>query len=140
MTDEDIIQSRIEYIKKAEERLSKLAQLSNEDFLADGDAFAITEHHIRIALESLLDIGYHICVSNDLGKPEDNTEILNMLGDHKILTEDFAEQIKGMGDYRNRLVYMYNEVTGDELYNLLQNKLSDFKEFRKQISEYLENN
>jgi hypothetical protein len=33
--------------------LSELAQLSKDDFLAEDDNFAITEHHLRIAVNFL---------------------------------------------------------------------------------------
>ncbi len=45
-----------------------------------------------------------------------------------------------MAGYRNRLVHMYNMVTEEELYEILQADLDDLREFVKQVRDYLANN
>ncbi len=95
-----------------------MAALPKEQFLGDADNFAIFEHHLRRALESLLDIGRHIMAKQGLGHPTDYRSILLTLGREKILPPEFAEKIKGMAGYRNHLVHGYAEVTLEEVYQV----------------------
>ncbi len=44
------------------------------------DNFAIAEHHLRRALEAVLDIGRHIVAKKGLGRPEDYRGIFELLG------------------------------------------------------------
>jgi uncharacterized protein YutE (UPF0331/DUF86 family) len=137
MVDKEMVLDRLALIKKSLEKLKELGQIPEEEFLVDEDCFAIAEHHLRRALEAVLDIGRHICVHDKLGQPEDYTGILELLGQKNILEKDFMQRIKGMAGYRNRLVHMYNQVSTRELYTILQTRLDDFAEFIAQIMKYI---
>lgn len=137
MLNRELIYNRIDLIKRSLARLKKLAALSREQFLADADNFAIAEHHLRRALESLLDIGRHIMAKQGLGHPTDYRSILLTLGREKIIPPEFAEKIKGMAGYRNRLVHGYAEVTPEEMYQIIQTRLGDFEEYCGYILRYL---
>ncbi|SHE33626.1 hypothetical protein SAMN02745218_00172 [Desulfofundulus australicus DSM 11792] len=57
MINKELIHNRIDLINRSIARLKKMGTLTREQFLADPDNFAIAEHHLRRALESLFDIG-----------------------------------------------------------------------------------
>lgn len=42
-----------------------------------------------------------------------------------------------MAGYRNRLVHLYNEVTGEELHGILRANLGDVEEAARQITAYV---
>lgn len=137
MVDKEVILDRLSIIKNSVKRLRELATIPEEEFISDGDCFAIAEHHLRRSLEAVLDIGRHICVKDTLGQPQDYTEVFDILGKNGILNKEFAEDIKGMAGYRNRLVHMYNQISVDEVYDILQNKLEDFNTYNRQILRYI---
>ncbi|WP_269085178.1 HepT-like ribonuclease domain-containing protein [Neomoorella mulderi] len=56
-------------------RLKRLIALPRDTFIADNDNFAIAEHHLRRALEALLDIGRHIVAKKGYDRPEDYKSI-----------------------------------------------------------------
>ncbi|MGB9804958.1 type VII toxin-antitoxin system HepT family RNase toxin [Desulfofundulus sp.] len=138
MLNKDLIYNRIDMIKRSLARLRKMTVLSREQFLADPDNFAIAEHHLRRALESLFNIGRHIMAKQGLGHPVDYRSIILTLGREKILPAEFAERIKGMAGYRNRLVHGYAEVTPEEMYDIMQHRLADFENYCTYILKYLE--
>ena len=72
-----------------------------------------------------------------LGHPTDYRSILLTLGREKIIPPEFAEKIKGMAGYRNRLVHGYAEVTPEEMYQIIQTRLGDFEEYCGYILRYL---
>ncbi|MFH1126566.1 MAG: hypothetical protein ABIG84_02670 [archaeon] len=55
--DKKIILDRIATIREDIVRLNKMADLSLEEFKNNTDNYAIAEHHLRRASESVLDIG-----------------------------------------------------------------------------------
>ncbi|QGP91525.1 hypothetical protein MGLY_08600 [Neomoorella glycerini] len=111
--------------------------LTKEEFIANNDNFAIAEHHLRRALEALLDIGRHIIAKKGLGRPEDYKSIITLLGKNGVIPMEFMLKIQGMAGYRNRLVHGYADVTAEEIYDLLKERLADFAEFVYYILDYL---
>ena len=138
MVDRDVVLGRLDIIKNSLKRLREISQLSREEFKGNEDYFAIAEHHLRRALEATLDIGRHICIKDDIGQPQDYRDIFDKLNSGGVLDSKFAERIRGMAGYRNRLVHVYNEVSKEEIYQLLQDRLEDFEIFADKIMDYTE--
>ncbi len=137
MVNIGLITSRLTEIRTSAQRLKRFTNLSSEEFASDPDNFAIGEHHLRRALEALLDIGRHIVAKQAMGQPKNYSEILALLGHNGVLSNDFAKQIAGMAGYRNRLVHAYAEVGPEELHTIIVDNLGDFATFEKQIVTYL---
>ncbi len=129
-----MIHDRLDQIRTSVNRLSRLAKMPREDFLRDPDAFAVAEHHLRRSLEAMLDIGQHLVAKKGLGKPEDYSGVLTLLGRHDILPDACVQRIRGVAGYRNRLV----EVTPSEIYDLITTRLVDLVEFSRLILSYLD--
>ena len=47
-------------------------------------------------------------------------------------------KIRNMAKFRNRLVHLYWELDDRQLYDILQNRLDDFKKFLDYIARFLE--
>lgn len=62
MFNEQLVADRAQLIRTSLMRLESLAALSWEQFAANADNFAIAEHHLRRALQALLDLGRHAVV------------------------------------------------------------------------------
>lgn len=137
MLNKDRILEKIDLISRSTARLRVMAGLSEEQFVSDPDNFAIAEHHIRRSLESVFDIGRHIMAKKGLGHPVDYRSIISVLGREGIIPLDYAGKIMGMAGYRNRLVHGYAEVTPQEMYLLLREKLTDFEQFSRYVIEYI---
>ncbi len=71
------------------------------------------------------------------GKVSGYKEIAKKLGEHKIVSSEFAkETLIKMAGYRNRLIHFYYEVTLDEMYHIIQNNLQDFDKFNEYIKKF----
>lgn len=137
MINKEVVYNRIDMINRSTTRLKSLAAVPRTQFAADPDNFAIAEHHLRRALESLFDIGRHIMAKQGLGHPADYQSIILTLAKEKIIPEEFAVRIKGIAGYRNRLVHGYAEVTPDEMHHIIENRLADFEDFCKYVLKYI---
>lgn len=138
MLNRELIEERLAQIRISANRLKMMESYSMEQFLSNPDNYAIAEHHLRRALESLFDIGRHIIAKNGLGKPEKYSQIIELLGQHQILPPEFSNKIKGMAGYRNRLVHEYARVASEELYQIIRTRLDDFAQYCSYIIKYLE--
>ena len=118
--------------------LRAVTDVSREQFAADKKAYAIAEHYLRRTLEGILTIGTHIASRLD-GKARDYQEIIMLLGEHGIITVDFAERNKKLAGYRNRLVHLYWEVTAQEMYDVIRAHVPDLDSFVQTFKSVVKN-
>lgn len=108
--------------------LSVFAKMNLAEFKADGKNYGLAEHYFRRALEGVLTVGTHF-LSRLPVKTKDYQEIIIALGEQNIIPKEFAEQNKKLAGYRNRLVHMYWEVSGEELHKVISRHLIDLELF-----------
>jgi len=138
LIDKEKITARIEDIKNALLELTKIPVASMAEFQKDKNNFYLACYWLRIAIEAVLTIAVHLLSrlpSN--GKKKDYTQTIISLADYKVIPKDFAQKIRGMAGYRNRLVHLYWNVNQEEVFQTLQSELDDFKEFIGYIEDFL---
>lgn len=132
-----LITERLTIIRNAVQRLELLSKMPVDEFCRNEDAVDIAENRLRHALEALFDLGRHLVVKSGAGVPSDYRSVIIMLRENNILPEDYARQIEGMAGYRNRLIHDYNKVTPEELYVIIENRLSDLNLFCQYIADHI---
>jgi len=133
-----LITERLDIIYSSIKRLKLLAEMPKETFCSDEDAIDIAENRLRRAIEALFDSGRHVLVKSGAGIPPDYRSIVTMLHESKILPNDYAYEIAGLAGYRNRLIHDYNKVTPEELYNILQTRLTDLELFCRHVVDHVQ--
>ncbi len=81
----------------------------------------------------MIDMANMIIALQRLGKPETNAEAFEILASNGIISEDSKEKFIVITKFRNRIFHMYNKVDDSEIYDILQNSLSAFESFIKEI-------
>jgi len=61
-----------------------------------------------------------------------------VLGEVGAFSKEAVEVFKEMARFRNRLVHIYWKVEPDQVYEILQSRLGDFKLFLDQIAQFLD--
>ncbi len=136
--DKEIILERLGIIQKSVGRLRELKKLSEGELALD-DNFAIAEHNLRYALEATFDICGHILSRIPGSQADEYKQMAREMGNQKIVSIDFAEdKLVKMAGYRNRLTHLYFEISGQEIFDIINNNLDDFRQFEKFIKKYLE--
>lgn len=98
------------------------------------------KYSLACAIQDVSRVCAHISSALSLWKVrESESEAILALSDAGILPREFAEKIKGMPAFRNRIVHDYlpNEFDALKIFETLQN-LDDFKTFSKCILAWLE--
>jgi uncharacterized protein YutE (UPF0331/DUF86 family) len=107
---------------------------SFEEFQVDIDTRELCVHHLRIALEAVLDICRHFLAVVGISLTElDTTNLIELAGAKGLLEPTFARQIRGMAGMRNAIVYIYWRLDYQAIYQVVTGQLTDFDEFARQV-------
>lgn len=139
MIDKDVIYKHLRELERVSRSLAKLKVYSFEEVCSDFKKQWEIEHGLQLAIQNLVDIGSHILSALGKNKCEDYTEVIDKLGSEGIIPSDFAKKIRGMAGLRNILVHDYLEIDLKTIYEILQNRLTDFDAFRRYITIFIEN-
>lgn len=138
--DKKVIEARLRKLDRAVAKLKRFTKISLEDYLANEDYQDIVERNFQVAIQTCIDIANYIIAQENLSVPEQEENIFITLSKGAILSDELGEKIKGLVGFRNILVHEYLGIDHSLVYEILQNKLSDFDDFAKAIVTFLENN
>ena len=133
----DKIAKLISEMRKAINRLKFLKALDKKAFFKDPDKIGSTKYHFIVAIEPAIDICNHIISQNGYRSPEDYGDTFQILGEQGAFDNDFITVLKEMARFRNRLIHLYWEVDDEQVYEILQMRLDDFKRFLDNIALFL---
>jgi len=135
--DQEKMIKLVSELRKSVARLRELSKLPREQFLGDPDKIGSSKYHFIVAIESSIDICNHLISRNGFRVSEDYGDTFTVMGEVGALDMDFADELKKMAKFRNRLVHLYWEVDNLQLHEIIQSRLDDFKKFLDSISTFL---
>jgi uncharacterized protein YutE (UPF0331/DUF86 family) len=103
----------------------------------DPDKIGSAKYHFIVAIESCIDMCNHVISRNGFRAPEDYGDTFRVMNEEGALKQDFADELVNMAKFRNRLVHIYLEVENKQVYEILQDRLDDFKKFIDSLSKFL---
>ncbi len=135
--DKELINLRIDIIER------NLVEI--EEITAEGYYHFQTSYRDELAakqallesIEACIDISNHIIATLGLRRPTDYKDIFLILGEQDILDRTLSRKMQEMAKFRNVLVHRYINIETERLFHLMKNETDDFKEFIKQILDYL---
>lgn len=92
--------------------------------------------NIQRACEASIDLAMHIVAEQRLGLPQSIRDAFDMLQAHLIIDENIAKRLKAMVGFRNIAVHDYQTVNLEILQQIVENHLSDFTDYTKQILKF----
>jgi len=133
----DKVEGILANLKGYMEKLSKLAALRQEEFLADFTKVESAKHLFQVSVECCLDVSNHIIASERFRAPKNYAESFEILAEQGILPKTFLPTLRQMVQFRNRLVHLYWEIDAEIVYEILQKNLGDFDVFTKYVVNYI---
>lgn len=91
------------------------------------------ERLLQISVESAIDICSLLVSGLRLGLPAEEDDLFDKLEEAGIISSSMKEQLKKMKGFRNILVHEYGRVDDRLVFEVLQNRLDDFKAFKGEI-------
>ena len=134
----------IEYLDNIERQIEDIKSIpvSSKDFFLDKKnsiQIKAIKYSLACAIQDITRICTHIASALSLWRVrESEAEAILALSDEGMLPKKFAEKIKGMPSFRNRIIhdYLLNEFDAVKLFENIQS-LDDFKKFSKYIIEWI---
>ena len=136
--DQETMVKLVSELRKNVARLQDLAKLAEADFLKDPDKIGSAKYHFIVAIESCIDMCNHVISRNGFRAPEDYGDTFRVMNEEGALKQDFSDELVNMAKFRNRLVHIYLEVENKQVYEILQDRLDDFKKFIASLSNFLD--
>jgi len=133
-----VITERSAWIKEMLTSLKALPLESLEAFMADSRNIAAAESYLRRALEALFDLGRHILGKGFGRAVSEYKEIAQALVHERVLAEEQGRKITQMAGYRNRMVHYYQEISNQELYDILTHDLGDIEDLLSVILKWIQ--
>jgi uncharacterized protein YutE (UPF0331/DUF86 family) len=129
-----LVEQRLGLISGYLKDLKRLASLPRDEFLSDSLKVAAAESFLRRSLEAVFDVGRHVLAkSGFIELAAEYKSIARGLADRRFIDQDLGKALVEMAGYRDRLVHLYSEIAGDELYSIIAGRLDDIGEFVRQI-------
>jgi len=134
----------IEYLDNIERQVEDIKSIPvlNKDFFLDRKntiQIKAVKYSLACAMQNVTRICAHLASALSLWKVrESEAEAILSLREAEIIPKEFADKIKAMPAFRNRIIHDYlpNEFDAAKLFESLQS-LDDFKRFSKYILEWI---
>ncbi len=97
------------------------------------------ERMIHTSIDSVLDVGNAMIDGFIMRDPGSYEDIIDILLDEKVITEEVAGQFKNVLPLRKMLVQDYIEVSHEQLQSVFRANLSAFIQYPELIRSYLTN-
>lgn len=121
------------YLKEVEE----LFKFSDEEILTDSGRVHIAERLLQLIVDTTIDVNQHFIGELNLKISDDLQGTFYILGENKILPEDFAQKIASVVGLRNRIIHRYESLDKELFIKTFRKNYSDFKSYINFINQYL---
>lgn len=106
-------------------------------FTRDPRMVAAADSYLRRALEALLDLARHLLAKGFGRAPAEYAEVARQLGEVNVVDATLAARLGLMARYRNRMVHVYDEITDQELFNIVTTELGDIEAVVSAVTRWL---
>jgi len=135
--DKELINLRIDIIERNLVEIDEITAEGYPHFQTSYRDELAAKQALLESIEACIDISNHIIVTLGLRRPTDYKDIFLILGEQDILDRTLSLKMQEMAKFRNVLVHRYINIETERLFHLMKNETDDFKEFIKQILDYL---
>lgn len=94
---------------------------------------SMTERALQVMVEIVIDVAERIIAIENAGPAATSAEAIEKLVELNVLksTLPYSDMVK----FRNLIVHQYEEIDPAILYDILENKLENFRQFRNEIDK-----
>lgn len=138
MIEADLIRRKLSRMNMYLDKLRPISEHTLEEYLSDFYLKASTERLIQLIVECASNINNHVVVEMGQRPPEDYASSFIRASETGLLTGELANRLKGSGGMRNILVHEYMDIDDEKVYRVISIVLSDFKEYMRQVDNFLE--
>lgn len=133
----DIIRSRCGVIEESLVRLEQLQHLTKDQFLSNQDTLDIACYRLLITIEAALALCFHVSAKRLKKTPEEYAGCFSLLHEADIIPADLCDRLQKMARFRNLLIHVYWKIDYGQVYEIIQTRLKDLRDFSSTITQLL---
>lgn len=138
MIDADLVRRKLSRLNMYLEKLKPISQKNLEEYKSDFYLKSSAERFIQLIVECATDINNHVVVEIGNRPPEDYRVSFVRASEAGLISGDLADKLKGSAGMRNILVHEYMDIDDEKVYNVIPLAIKDYKEYLKQVEEFIE--
>lgn len=138
MIDRDLIRRKLSRLNMYLDKLQPIIKHTFNEYLSDQYLKFSAERLIQLIVECASDVNNHVVVEKGQRPPEDYTSSFIRASEVGLISRELADRIKGAGGMRNIIVHEYMDIDDEKVYKTLPIAVSDFKEYIKQVDDFLD--
>jgi uncharacterized protein YutE (UPF0331/DUF86 family) len=124
--DLKVVGDRLGIIELSLVDLEAIPHESLEEFVSDRRNPLAADAALRRALEALFDVARHLLAKGRGLAGLEYREVARLAAEHELIGDPvLAQRFSEMAGYRNRLTHHYDEVTAEELFTIVTERLDD---------------
>ena len=124
--DLKVVGDRLQIVVSCLADLEGIPHGSIDEFISDRRNPLASDAALRRALEALFDVARHILAKGKGLAGLEYRAVAKLAADHGLISDPkLAERFTAMAGYHNRLTHHYDEVTPEELYGIITERLGD---------------
>ena len=135
--DKEFINLRIDVIERNLAEIQEITAEGYSHFKSNYRDELAAKQALLESIEACIDISNYIISTQGFRRPMDYKDIFLIMGEQDILDKTLSRKMQEMAKFRNVLVHRYINIENERLFQLMENETSDFKEFIRQILDYL---
>lgn len=135
--DKTFILKKLEDIQTYIEELEELYTSPREEVVKNYEKLHTAERLLQLIVDTMIDINNHIIKELSLNPADDFQSTFKTLAQSNVISEDLAQKIAPVVGLRNLIVHRYERLDKDLFVDTLKKEQKDFKNFTKEIYEYL---
>ena len=132
------VNNKLFRLKEVSKILDEVRVVSQKEFLKDNKLNSAAMFNLLIGVTIILDIGQHLLTQFAQRTAREYKEVVQFLGEEKIIPVALAEENIKMASFRNMLVHGYDKIDMYRVYEYLQKAPDVFRQFAKHFVEFME--
>ncbi len=133
MLDRERILSKIDSLEGYLRELQAIVPGSYSEYLSSSEKRRACERLLQISVECVLDICSLFVAGLRLGLPAEESDLIELLCNNKVLSADTAAIVRSMKGFRNILVHDYAGTDTAIIHQIATERLMDFERFIKEV-------
>ncbi|MGM0499930.1 MAG: type VII toxin-antitoxin system HepT family RNase toxin [Bacillota bacterium] len=133
----DVVRSRLNNLEEYINDLDEYREINSEKIMKDKLIFRYLTRTLYLVVDTMLDIGCYIISSERLENPNDNSQIIEILGEDNIIKENEDNYIE-LAEFRDSIVHDAEDIDPEVLLRIIKENLSDLKAIFRWYKEYID--
>jgi uncharacterized protein YutE (UPF0331/DUF86 family) len=135
MLNKDIIEKKNQQIISYLNEISPVIEMDFDEYKSDIYKIRTLERNIQLIVDNMVDINNELIAGNNIEPADDYYNSFIKLEENNILSEDLTRSLAPLTGLRNRLVHEYEGVDQKILFDTIQRRIIDIKEYLRVILE-----